>query len=397
LYFQTLDNKNDCVGVYLEGEIYYDEIPKGISKTWSFVPYLDDRGDNEIICANLYDPGITLESACPTSLSDELREISDRLEAYRSAFEEAKVDMNENCFFSLVPEKFLLQFCEIKNKITKHVIENYEKPDNYSFLLDLARIIEEMGQRKLNIDLDPIKSKLHEFKARQWRDKLRDISPYISYDISGTITGRLTTKRASFPILTFPKEYRSVVKPANDWFVELDFNAAELRTLLALSGKEQPEKDMHQWNIENVFGGGITRDEAKKKIFAWLYNPRMKGPAGRTYNRETVKDKFYSGGVVKNCFGREMKSDDHHALNYIIQSTTSDMFLRQMVKVNNLLKDKKSFISFCVHDSLVIDLAEQEKEIIMQIKEIFADTELGKYKVNLSAGKNYGKLKELKI
>ena len=161
MYFQTLDNKNDCVGVYLEGEIYYDEIPKGISKTWSFVPYLDDRGDNEIICANLYDPGITLESACPTSLSDELREISDRLEAYRSAFEEAKVDMNENCFFSLVPEKFLLQFCEIKNKITRHVIENYEKPDNYNFLLDLARIIEEMGQRKLNIDLDPIKRKLH--------------------------------------------------------------------------------------------------------------------------------------------------------------------------------------------------------------------------------------------
>ena len=397
MYFQTLDSKNDCVGVYLEGELYYDEIPRGISKTWGFVPYLASRSPVEITYANLYWPGITLEAACPNSLIDELDKISDKLKAYRWAFEEAKVDLNENCFFSLVPEKFLLQFCEIKDKITKHVIENNEKPENYDFLLDLVKIIEDIKQRRLNIDLEPIKGKLHEFKARQWRDKLKKISPYVSYDIFGTVTGRLTTKKNSFPILTFPKEYRNVLKPTNDWLVELDFNAAELRTLLALSGKEQPEKDIHQWNIENVFGGGISRDEAKKKIFAWLYNPKMKGPANRVYDRNLVKNKFYSEGTVKNYFGREIKSDDHHALNYIIQSTTSDLFLRQMVKVSNLLKDKKSFISFCVHDSLVIDLADDEKELIMEIKNIFADTKLGKYKVNLSAGKNYGKLKELKL
>ena len=87
-----------------------------------------------------------------------------------------------------MPEKFLLQFCEIKDKITKHVIENNEKPENYDFLLDLVKIIEDIKQRRLNIDLEPIKSKLHEFKARQWRDKLKKISPYVSYDIFGTVT-----------------------------------------------------------------------------------------------------------------------------------------------------------------------------------------------------------------
>ena len=34
---------------------------------------------------------------------------------------------------------------------------------------------------------------------------------------------------------------------------------------------------------------------------------------------------------------------------------------------------------------------------IVTIKKVFSDTELGKFKVNLSAGKNYGEMKELKV
>ena len=68
-----------------------------------------------------------------------------------------------------------------------------------------------------------------------------------------------------------------------------------------------------------------------------------------------------------------------------------------MVEVNKLLEDKKSHIAFCVHDSLVIDLADEDKHLVPQIKEVFGNTDLGTFRVNLSAGKNYGELKELKI
>ena len=118
----------------------------------------------------------------------------------------------------------------------------------------------------------------------------------LKYDIFGTKTCRLTTKKHSFPILTFPKKYRSIVKPNNDLFVELDYNAAELRMLLALSGKEQPSEDIHDWNVSNVYQNSLTREAAKKRIFAWLYNPKSKDKlSNKAYDRNSILKKYYNG------------------------------------------------------------------------------------------------------
>ena len=212
----------------------------------------------------------------------------------------------------------------------------------------------------------------------------------------GSKTGRLTTKKNSFPILNLDKNYRKILKPKNDWFVELDFNAAELRTFLALAGKQQPKEDIHDWNAKNIYNGS-TRDEAKKRIFAWLYNPESTDYlSSKAYNRAEVVKKYYDGSQVTTFFNRIIPSDDHHALNYIIQSTTSDLFLRKMIDLWKFLKDKKSFIAFSVHDSLVIDMPSDERDLINQIVEIFSRTKFGDFKVNVSGGKNYGNMRKIK-
>ena len=169
----------------------------------------------------------------------------------------SKVSLDDNCFYDLVPEKFLLEYCEIKNKITKHVFENFLPPKNLRFLTLLTKVVEDINQQKLNIDIDEFKPHLAEYKARQWRKKVEKLKPYIRYDVFGTKTGRLTTKKYSFPVLTFPKAYRSIIKPNNDLFVELDYNGAELRTLLALSDKKQPKMDIHEWNRRYLSGNKI--------------------------------------------------------------------------------------------------------------------------------------------
>jgi hypothetical protein len=50
-----------------------------------------------------------------------------------------------------------------------------------------------------------------------------------------------------------------------------------------------------------------------------------------------------------------------------------------------------------VHDSIVLDMAEEDGYIIQDIFDTFADTEFGKFNTSATAGKNFGDLKKLWI
>ena len=67
------------------------------------------------------------------------------------------------------------------------------------------------------------------------------------------------------------------------------------------------------------------------------------------------------------------------------------------IAIDNFLEVRKSFISHIVHDELVIDLDDSEREIATEIRDIFSNNKLGKFLVNLQAGKDYYDLNELKI
>tara|TARA_R100001129_G_C5310403_1_gene245036 strand:+ start:226 stop:1413 length:1188 start_codon:yes stop_codon:yes gene_type:complete len=395
LYFQTLDDKGECVGVYKGGELFFGDLPEGLKRTWKYAEYLDDQ---DIEYASLYCKNPSLESACPSYLIDDWVAVENKLKAYYRSFVLAKVNMNENCFFDLVPKPFLMEYCKIRNKITKYVFENYEKPQNYDFLSDLTKVLTSIRNQKLNIDVSSLSGQAHLAKFRKAMKKYAQIDPYCRYNISGTKTGRLTTQKNSFPIMTMDKDFRSIVKPQNDWFVELDFNAAELRTLIALGGATMPPEDLHQWNATNLFNARTTRVEAKQRLFSWLYDENKENAAlSKIYDRDKVRSKFWIDGVVKTMFGREIEADRSHALNYIIQSTTADLVLRQVIKIYDFLKNKDSFISFTIHDNIVLDIPDKERYIIPEMIEIFSDTALGKFKVNVKAGKSFGELRTLNL
>jgi len=395
MYFQTLDDKSECVGVYKNGSLYYESLPQGLGRTWKYAEYLQESSVEyaNILCGNR-----SLNDVCPSPLVDDWTAIEAKLKAYYRSFVLAKVNMNENCFFDLVPKPFLLEYCEIRNKITQYVFENYEKPQNYDFLVDLTKVLTCIQHQKLNIDVSCLSSKAHLPKYRQAMKKFAQIDPYCRYNINGTKTGRLTTKKASFPVMTMDKDFRSIVKPQNDWFVELDFNAAELRTLMALGGSETPLEDIHSWNMRNLFNAGTTRAEAKQKFFSWLYDEnKTNSKLSKYYDRDKVREMYWDGEKVKTMFGREIEADRKHALNYIIQSTTADLVLRQVIKVHDMLRDKQSFIAFTIHDNIVLDMTDEERYNIPMMIEEFSNTQLGKFLVNVKAGKDFGNLRTLKL
>jgi len=389
LIFQTLDSKNECVGFYANGKLSFEKPHGEFTATWNYAPYLSEDVD----FVSLYASGRKLKEVCPPELDEEYRRTARKLKSYLRSFNLAKIDLSDSCFFDLVPRRFLLEYYSVRNKITEHVLQTHTRPKNYDFLLEMTKIAYDVKSAKLNLDYSQFAKFPNNHKTKAFYKKLLKTNPYIIYNIFGTVTGRLTVNKESFPILTFPKNYRSILKPNNDRFVEFDFNAAELRTLLSLSGVEQPTEDIHNWIVKNVFKNAISREESKIKTFAWLYNPEAENlKLEKVFNKKKLVGQYWKEGVVVNPFGRVMKCDQRLALNYLIQSTTSDMFLNQMIKVNALVKDKKSYIAFSMHDSLIIDFNKEDKKLVSQVHSLFSDTKLGTYKANISVGRDYGSM-----
>jgi len=392
MIFQLMDSKTECAGVYLPNKFVFDKIPTGLTKTWAWSRHLDGR---DIDYAQLWVGGRSLNDVCPDHLTKRWEEANGLLKAHFKAFGTSLINLNDVCFYDVVPQKHLQHYFDCKNEITRWVFENVKKPKNYSFLKETFGNLRALAQHSVGLNLFGLYNlSEQDNKAKHLYEQFEGKPVHVDYDIFGTVTGRLTTKRGSFPILNLKKELKSHVKPQNDVFLELDFNAAEIRTLMSLQGIEQPQEDIHEWNIKNVFKKELSRDEAKRKIFAWLYNPESNAIESDIYDRETILEKYFRDGKVQTPFGRSIDAPDSKALNYLLQSTSSDNTLDRFNKISRYLRSSRSHVAFVVHDSVVIDLHRDDRGVIPHLKQIFEDTKLGRFKVNVSLGKNLGQMKK---
>jgi len=133
----------------------------------------------------------------------------------------------------------------------------------------------------------------------------------------------------------------------------------------------------------------------KKISTTGTYDPSSDDIKNSSYDRKKVLDKWYKGGYIYTPYGRKIQVEERKALNYLLQSTTSDRVLSKAVLIDNFLanNDCGSYISHVVHDEIVIDYCDADRHLIGEVKEIFEDG----FTSNLSAGKDYYNLKELKI
>jgi len=394
MFFQLLDNKLDCAGTYIDGQFVWDRIPDGLTKTWS---YSDHLYGMDIDYASLLVGGKTLADACPPHLAQRWEEVNNLLRSHYKAIGLAKIDLTSVCFYDLIPQKHLQHYFDTKNQITKWVFENIEKPQHYNLLKRAQAAVKELKRHPVNLNSFAVYChSADDLKAKHLYDQFGDSTPFVDYDIFGTVTGRLTTKKNSFPILNLKKELKKHVRPNNDVFLELDFNAAEVRTMLALQGHEQPEEDIHEWNIKNIFKKDLSREQAKTKLFAWLYNEESTAIQSDFYDRQSLKQKYYDGEKVQTPFGRSIDAPVRKALNYLLQSSSSDNTIDRFCKISNFLRATRSHVAFVVHDSVVIDLHRDDRLLIPQLSEMFGDTKLGRFKVNCSLGKNLGDMRGFK-
>ena len=394
MIFQILDNKKDCYGIYCDGEFIYDRVPTNVTGTWN---YNSSLSGHNIDFAHIYTGGRAMDEICPDNLKVRFEKRQGRIRAFINSAANAKIKIDEHCLFELVPEQHLKHYCEIKNQICEWVFNNYDRPANHDFIVDLMIMASEIAKNPVLINQEVLKkASKHDLKARSLLNFLNGKNKPIYYDVFGSVTGRLTTKNGSFPIMNLKKELANCVVPKNDIFVQFDLNGAEIRTLLAITSGDHPKEDVHEFHMKNIYRDLTTRDKAKKRFFAWLYNPNSEDYlTERYYNRDEVLKKYYNNGIVKTPLGREIESDDFHALNYLLQSTSSDNCMQQAVKIFKFLQNKKSFVHSVVHDSMTIDLDLNDRSLLPQIQELFEDTQLGWFRSSVHVGSNLRDLMEV--
>ena len=395
MLFQVLDQKRDCAGYFADNTINPTPQLPMEGETWEYSEHLPGK---QYEIARIYSHGATLTDVCPPELCEDWEGIKKTLKSCLRAFKTSRLSLDENCFYDVLPEYFLYEYLNTRNKITEHVLNTHPKPQNYDFMYNLVEMLSDIRLQTLDIDIGSVKHLLSSVRGQNFHRTLQSIKHVCDYNPWGTVTGRLATNPNTFPILTMNKEFRACIKPKNDWFIELDFNAAELRAFLALAGVAQPTNDIHDWNVRHVFDRQLTRQEAKVKTFSWLYSQKSNKALERLYNKDLVKNKYWDGYKIETDYGRIMNNvDEHHALNYIIQSTTIDMVHEQAYRVYELLKGMKSNISFLIHDAVYIDLSEEDRYEILNLLDTFKKTRYGVFKVNASAGENLGDMKELRL
>jgi hypothetical protein len=391
LLFQTFDDKDNCVGVYVADELHFGYVPDGLSRTWSWTPYLESGVDY----AHIWAQGKTLDEVCPSQYREEWERVNERLLAYYSSFRLAKVDLTQNCFFDLVPQGFLKDHSAIKNKITQWVFDNHTRPVNHNFMVAAHEAVNEINGYKVNLDVAQLRREKYNDKGKAFLNSLSKHSMITHYRVYGSATGRLTTSKTSFPILRLNKEYRPYVRPNNDWFLELDINAADLRSLFYILGKDQPQIDIHDWNIQNIFDRHTTRDMAKRLMFSWLYDlDKRNDHLEAAYGRDKILRDFWKDGTVTNPFGRTIEVERENAISYLIQSTTADYVMSRIIAINELLKNKKSRIAFTIHDSIVIDMDWEERGVVKDVLSIMREDG---FVTSCMTGKDFGNLKELPL
>ena len=385
MIFQILDDKRDCLGLFSNGQFYYGHIKRAFERTWDWSPHLSD---DDYEYARIWCGGKSLEEACPEHLIERFNIHKKRVRNFIKAAATAKINLEQVCLFDIIPEQALVHWCQVKNEVCEYVFENHTKPSNHKFMIDLSKLVYEISEKPVVLNHNRLFNyQKTDHKAKSLWKSFGGKSPVISYDIYGSVTGRLTTKSNSFPILNLKKDIADIVEPTNDVFIQFDFNGAEVRTLLSLSGESQPQEDIHEFNSKIL---KCSRSEAKKKFFAWFYNPNKKNEQLESiYKRDKVLLLHRNNNIITTPFGRKIETDDFHSLNYLLQSSSSDNCLQQAVKINKFLNGRKSFVHSVVHDSITIDFNKQDRDLINQIRQIFEDTRLGQFKSSMHIGKNY--------
>lgn len=266
--------------------------------------------------------------------------------------------------------------------MVKYLFENCSFRSDYHYLKNMFLISEYVSQHHLFFNGKKIKI---------------FFNPFTSFGRFG-----LKENSNSFNILSLHKEKRVFLQPeSNDFiFCEFDYNAFEIRTLLAVLKLSQPSGDLY--DILHATSDFKSRIDFKKDLITKMYSGKENETILSRFLQERNFYKKYKiqNGFVENIFGKKMESDSFHLLSRVLQSSAAYIFSQQIINLINFITtmNLESKVSFCLHDSVCVSLHKSELKYIDIFKSILEDVYIRELNYNsifpckTKIGKNYGEL-----
>ena len=217
---------------------------------------------------------------------------------------------------------------------------------------------------------------------------------YTSYNLF-TLTGRPSNSFNSINFAALNKENgeRSCFIPHNDLFVEVDFQGYHPRLIGELAEWHFP----NDRNTYEILGQllGVTQQEAKELTFKQLYGGVWSEYKDKPFFKQVdmfIDDLWNTinyGGYIDTPSGKRFRLKDidnpnpQKVLNYYIQNYETSQNVSQLYTLFNDFRPLKSRIVLYTYDSVLIDVAREERD---KIDKIIAKLQ---YPVRVKTGSNY--------
>ena len=411
-YSNSLKNGFDKKDIILKARFIYDIKDEYIDRLKDEEMY-DLFNDIEMplitVLANMEYDGVRVDASILKSMEDEMS---------------TRISDIEQEVYSLVGEEFNISSPKQLGVILFEKLElPGAKKTKTGYKTDVSVLNKLMGSH-------PVIEKILEYRrlTKIKSTYLEGLSNYIRedgkihtiYKQNLTRSGRLSSVEPNLQNIPARDEEGRMIRkaflPVNNEFLSADYSQMELRVLAHVSGSKElqqafiNDEDIHTRVAADIYGISMEevtksmRKTAKAVIFGIVYGISGFGlgenleispkeakefidkyyelyPGVKNYMDNIVME-AYTNGYVKTLFNRKRvieelqnknfmvrQSGERIALNTPIQGTSADIMKIAMVKIFNEIVEKglKSKMLLQVHDELIFDVVDEEKEILEEI------------------------------
>lgn len=379
-------------------------------------PFIDDKGYMLCLCHNeAFSLDKTLIDALLTSI-DELYVINKKQKLYHLPYKNLydltylmpdnfkyPDNLVYNHFYSkhsnvsdlnrIIPVTKHYEYCEdLFNSLQKYLPLSY--PKEYQFLNSKAPLaflgIEING---LNLNKEIFNTHFHPIHPEYSISENKIFTEYNLY----TTTKRPSNSFNGINFAALPKETgaRESFIPQNDILIEFDISAYH-PTLAAKLIDFDFEDNVYSEFSKNY---GVSYEDAKEIIFKNLY-----GGIKQEYSHieffkkismfiDKLWDDFNYGGFIE-CpisgykFYKDKLNDmtPQKLFNYLLQHLETATNIEILWDIHKLLRGKKTKIVLYVYDSFLFDLDKKEKNLLLEIQQIFESRKLN---IKIAQGADY--------